>query len=245
MAGNAVHGMCPYLMAEHGGWRSMQPTRDHRCAATEPPVALALAKQRHLCLQAGHVACATFLAARELEAATTPAGPAGDAGLWPRTIGPLIALEPARGRAPGFVGARARGGQALLVGLMVLAFGVLVISQAVPPQAGAGASAAPGGASAPSGLPASGAGPSAKASASPPASPTVIPATPPPSAPASPVVTPTPKVKPTIPPTSYTVKQGDTLSSIAAAYGTTVRKLKKANGLTSNLIRVGQVLVIP
>ncbi len=207
-------------------------------------MALALAKQRDLCLRAGHASCATFLAARELEAAA-PAVPAGDAGLWPPTIGPLIALDPARGRAPAIFGGRTRAGQGLLVGLMVLAFGVLVISQAVPPQGGPGASAAPGSGTAPSGPPASITGSSVDATASPTGSPTAIPATPPPSAPATPAPTPTPRVKPTASPTSYTVKHGDTLSSIAAAYGTTVKNLKKANGLTSNLIRVGQVLVIP
>jgi LysM repeat protein len=203
-------------------------------------VALALAKQRDLCLRTGHASCATFLAARELEA-EAPAVPAGDAGLWPPTIEPLIALDPVGGRAPAIFGGRTRAGQGLLVGLMVLAFGVLVISQAVPPRGGSGASAAPGSGTAPSGPPGSIAGSSVEATASP----TAIPATPPPSAPATPAPTPTPKLKPTASPTSYTVKHGDTLSSIAAAYGTTVKKLKKANGLTSNLIRVGQVLVIP
>jgi LysM repeat protein len=43
----------------------------------------------------------------------------------------------------------------------------------------------------------------------------------------------------------YKVKGGDTLSGIAARYGTTVKKLKAANGLTSNTIHAGQVLVIP
>jgi hypothetical protein len=43
----------------------------------------------------------------------------------------------------------------------------------------------------------------------------------------------------------YTVVQGDTLSGIAARFGTTVGAIKSANGLTSDLIYVGQVLVIP
>jgi hypothetical protein len=44
---------------------------------------------------------------------------------------------------------------------------------------------------------------------------------------------------------TYNVKSGDSLSTIAAKYHTTVSKLKKANGLRSDLIRIGQVLKIP
>jgi len=44
---------------------------------------------------------------------------------------------------------------------------------------------------------------------------------------------------------SYTVVRGDTLSSIARKRGSTVAKIKAANGLKSDLIRVGQVLKIP
>jgi LysM repeat protein len=40
------------------------------------------------------------------------------------------------------------------------------------------------------------------------------------------------------------VQQGDTLFSIAQRYGTTVEALRAANGLSSNTIRVGQVLFI-
>lgn len=51
------------------------------------------------------------------------------------------------------------------------------------------------------------------------------------------------------PPTStsrYTVQPGDTLYRIAARYGTTVTAIATANNITNpNLIRVGQVLVIP
>lgn len=41
---------------------------------------------------------------------------------------------------------------------------------------------------------------------------------------------------------TYKVVRGDTLGKIAAKYGTTVSKLKQANGLSSDLIYVGQTL---
>ncbi len=51
-------------------------------------------------------------------------------------------------------------------------------------------------------------------------------------------VTPTPT-------NTYTVKSGDSLYSIAKQYGVTVDALKSANGKTSNLLSIGEVLVIP
>ena len=44
---------------------------------------------------------------------------------------------------------------------------------------------------------------------------------------------------------TYKVKSGDSLSTIAAKYHTSVSKIKKANGLRSDMIRIGQVLKIP
>ncbi len=43
----------------------------------------------------------------------------------------------------------------------------------------------------------------------------------------------------------YTVKKGDSLWSIAKDYNTTVEELKLRNNLTSNLLSIGQVLIIP
>lgn len=44
---------------------------------------------------------------------------------------------------------------------------------------------------------------------------------------------------------SYTVQPGDTLYGISRRHGTSVNAIKSANGLSSDLIRIGQVLAIP
>ena len=50
---------------------------------------------------------------------------------------------------------------------------------------------------------------------------------------------------PTTPSETYTVKSGDTLYSIANKYGITVNEIKNLNGLSSNLLSIGQVIKIP
>jgi LysM repeat protein len=54
---------------------------------------------------------------------------------------------------------------------------------------------------------------------------------------------PTPTPAPT--PVTYIVQSGDTLNEIAARFGTTAQAIMDANGLTSDIIQVGQVLIIP
>lgn len=58
-----------------------------------------------------------------------------------------------------------------------------------------------------------------------------------------------PTIKKTTPvvkkPRTHKVKSGDTLSGIAGKYHTSIAKIKKANGLKSDMIKIGQVLKIP
>ncbi|MCI8327832.1 MAG: LysM peptidoglycan-binding domain-containing protein [Lachnospiraceae bacterium] len=53
---------------------------------------------------------------------------------------------------------------------------------------------------------------------------------------------PTSQVTPYI---EYTVRSGDTLWQLARTYGTTVDAIKSLNGLTSDMLNIGQVLLIP
>lgn len=61
-------------------------------------------------------------------------------------------------------------------------------------------------------------------------------------APTEPTPTPEPVITQTF---SYTVKSGDTLYLIAKTYNTTVETIKTLNNLTTDMIYVGQVLLIP
>jgi LysM repeat protein len=81
------------------------------------------------------------------------------------------------------------------------------------------------------------ASPTAEATPSPTASPTP-----------EPTPTPTPTPTPEPPPfTEYEVQPGDTLSSIAQAFGTTIDEIVRINGLESQdvIIDVGQKLLVP
>ncbi len=59
----------------------------------------------------------------------------------------------------------------------------------------------------------------------------------------TPATTPIPSPTPAF--IHYVVQQGDTLSIIASRYGTTVEALREANGLTSDLLNIGDELRIP
>lgn len=91
-----------------------------------------------------------------------------------------------------------------------------------------------------------------------PVTPVPAPVTPAPTAPTAPVASPAAPTAPTTPTPSptpapapaggqtYAIKSGDTLSAIAAAHGTTVEALAKANGISDpNTIQAGANLTIP
>ncbi|MCM8761868.1 MAG: LysM peptidoglycan-binding domain-containing protein [Candidatus Omnitrophica bacterium] len=55
----------------------------------------------------------------------------------------------------------------------------------------------------------------------------------------------TPQTSKTREPRTYTVKSGDSLGKIAEQFGTTTGEIKKANNLKSDVVYIGQKLIIP
>jgi LysM repeat protein len=229
-ARDAVSGTCPYLVSSGGSWRAVNPSRDHRCGAMDPPTPQTTDKQRMHCLAAEHVECATFRAARAARTATLAAG--SDPGLVDaadRRRRPLARTAPILLEQPRLVDQVIRlqldraPGQLALIGLMVLAFAVVALTRL-----------SAGGGPAPSSEPSSAAvvgSPTPRPTPAP--TPTFDPST-------SPSANPSPSFR-----TTYKVKKGDTLAAIAARFGTTAAKIKTLNGLKSNTLKVGQVLKIP
>ncbi len=69
-----------------------------------------------------------------------------------------------------------------------------------------------------------------------------------PSPPPSTASAPSPAPRPSPPPAAartHTVQRGDTLWGLSRRYNTSVRAIQNANGLSSDLIRIGQTLQIP
>lgn len=128
----APRRLCPYLVGRSGDWRGADPSREHRCAAVDPPAALTSEKQRRLCLGSGHRDCSTFLAARRSlvagldDDALEPDRPPAHRWSLPRTAPVLIE----RGRPSILRDPRARSvGQIALVALMAVAFILLLVAR--------------------------------------------------------------------------------------------------------------------
>jgi LysM repeat protein len=241
--------LCPYLRTSDGDWRASWALRDHRCGAVEPPAPLSGEKQRRLCLVPGHIDCATYRAAEQAAASGSVAGRTGTAdggdegragsGIrWPmprtapvvldRSGRALIDWRPDRSLA-----------QVGLVILMVLAFIMLAYARmSAPPDPSAGSAPtvtptarASGSSAGPaSAVPGSGAVPSSDGSGEP--------ASPAPSGSAGADAS-------SAGDGTYRVRAGDTLSGIAARFGTTIAALQALNAIDDpSRLRVGQVLII-
>lgn len=235
--------VCPYLLAVDGRWRSAAPAREHRCTAVAPAAVITIDKQRRLCLADGHGGCATYRAATgatlDVDQDPVPLVARTVSRPLPRTA-PLV-LD--HGRVPVAVGSL-RGDRGLAQGalllLMIVAFAAIVVARLSGPP---GAGEVLGGVSDATASPT----PSARAQ---PVATSAAPGTAVGSA--TPVASDDPTAAPTEGPTTsprptrYEVRAGDTLSGIAAEFGTTVRALADLNDIDDpSRLRIGQVLELP
>jgi hypothetical protein len=228
-APEAVAAICPYLTASRGSWRMASPSRDHRCAAVDPPASQTTDKQRRHCLSDDHVDCSVFRAARSARAATLAAG--ADPLLVDAADGrrrPLARTAPVLLERPRLVDQAVRlqfergPGQIALIALMVVAFAIVALTRI-------SGGTDPAAAQLPSQL---------IAATTPSPTPTRV-ATPSLSPSIGPSGSPAPSSR------TYKVKKGDTLTTIAKAFGTTAAKIKTINALKTSTLRIGQVLKIP
>jgi LysM repeat protein len=233
-------GVCPYLAAVDGEWRSSTVAREHRCGAVAPPAPLAAEKQRRLCLTHDHVICATYDAARAARPIAHDRLP-----VLPRPIARTTPVVLDHGRIaidmPAFRSDRPVW-QAILIGILAIAFAAIVLTRVTDGGASGeatGASNRPGqsvtASAAASGAAASQdaatAGPSGALDPTPGAGASAGPSDPG----ASAAVTRT-----------YKVKAGDTLVGIAAKFGTTPKAIATLNGISDpTSLHAGQVLKIP
>ena len=135
-AAAVLAGLCPYLLAEGGAWRSARPASEHRCHAVRPPAPLTGDQQRRLCLVAGHTACPTFVDARQHHRqALLDAGVHVDRLAARATIAltrpiPVLLERPSSGpRAPAITGRTRRLAEIGLVLLMLLAAGLVLAAR--------------------------------------------------------------------------------------------------------------------
>jgi LysM repeat protein len=239
-----VERICPYL-ALAADQRTVVDGYDpeHECRALASPDALDRARQVSLCLTEAHRSCERFAAAEAARLASEPRLPrlAPDAVVASTRL--ILAADPSwRTR-----GARAAGGalarrRLIGTGVAVLGASALVVGAAggllgvlAPPQTAVQPSPTPAETSAPT-----------------PTAPLLLPLTSP-----SATSTPTPRAAATARPSkepgrpstqagrTYVVAAGDTLSGIANRFGTSVSAIQAANGLSGDVINIGQVLQIP
>lgn len=236
------HG-CPFLLAEHGGWRLDVPTRDHRCAAVSPPAALAPEKQARLCLTAAHLRCATYLASMSARGTRIGTPPEERATRWgiARTTTVIEDAGGVRSRVSALLLDRGRWPAVpaviLVVTLIVLAVsglrggGATAVATVGPTHATTAPAPTNGASRSPTAVP--------TASVEPTGAPTSAPTT-------RPSPTPAGTTGPTATFRTYKVKSGDTLSSIAGKYSTTSSAIATLNGITvGSTLHIGQVLKIP
>lgn len=223
--------ICP-LLTLGGDARAVSATSDpgHRCAASGTLSAIDREHQLRFCLGGAFESCERYRTHVELIGPVGPTwGPAAPDATFSST---RMVLESAPRTVISGRSRRARTAAAGVVLLLISGVALAWVgldglgSLLGPPDASSSPSA--------STSPAATAVPSDRGT--PGASPTDVPSP-------APTLAPTPAPAPT--PVTYIVQAGDTLNAIAARFGTTAPAIMQANGLTSEIIQVGQVLIIP
>lgn len=241
-----VATVCPYLLVPGASWRAARPLREHRCMAVSPIDAPNLETQRSLCL-AAYTTCPRFEAATVARHARWLGSPEGLVAFEARVARRVPRVAPVALDRPSAIA----GPLSLLGGsrrLARIALAVAMVGAAALLLAAQFAGGPPGdrlGASPEATTPAALASPTAALATSP-ASPS-LPATstPSPSPSAAPAKTPKQTAKPAAT-RRYKVKSGDTLSGIAARFGTTVAVLKRLNNISdASHLRTGQIVRLP
>ena len=247
------------------------PTREHRCWAVEPPAGLPTATQQELCLTDAHGGCERFLRLRDQRTAALAEDHIEVSRLQSARFGPFVSTIPVAvdsrpsGSEHGAVPRTTRrripallvGGGVVLVGVVALA--VILGGGRLPGVAVLAPLSSPGATDAPvareSAVPLPTPTPAATqlviavptpAVTTAPQAPdatgaagTPSPATPGPGSSAATQPTPTPEIA-----RKYTVKEGDTIKSIANKFGIKPRDLRAVNDIGEEVV-VGQRLLIP
>jgi len=238
--------VCPYIVVPGAAWRAARPLREHRCIAVSPSDAPSMDTQRRLCLAVAHTTCPRYEAARDARRARWLGPPEALAGFEVRVarrvprVAPVALDRPSAIAGPlSLLGGTRRLARIALAAAMVGAAVLLLAARFAGGNGGASVGASPD-ASPPTAAASSGVLGSTRPT---------LPATATPSATPASTAKPAKTAKPTAKPTAarrYRVKSGDTLSGIAARFGTTVAAIKRLNGISdATRIHPGQVLRIP
>jgi LysM repeat protein len=223
-----VDPICP-LLTLGGDPRAVSaaPDSGHRCAAGGTLTAIEREYQARFCLTGRHETCERYVSHLEQ---VGPVGPTWRPAAPDATFTSTRLVVESTPRT--MVGGRPRrfGSAALIIAALLLV-GVVVGWVGI-----GGLGALLGG---PADSPSPTASVEASSSATASGSQTPGPSAPPSPTPAGPTLTPAPT------PVTYVVQSGDTLNLIAQRFGTTAQAIRDANGLTSDIIQVGQVLIIP
>jgi LysM repeat protein len=139
-------------------------------------------------------------------------------------------------------------GQGILVAVLGLAFAAIVIARPAGGDRAGGAPPATAASATPAASTSASATSKPRSSLPAPSAPLVTarPIGSPAPSDAAPVTNPPASAQPAGSGSTYKVKSGDTLSAIAARYGTTVKVLMNLNGITDpSRLKIGQILKVP